>query len=152
MAKNKSNKDQRRAKALKAKKSTKIQQAKSKPRQYQGYMKMFLDGDKVEDLIKRMVRTEDFLTQPHDIFSYDRTYTFTINAISKDGQRAHAKAEIEGEHDQSGLVAAIGQAFRDFCDELMEEAPEVELDYRECHVVIRALKTKIKAPGGYRWV
>ena len=152
MAKNKSNKDQRRAKALKAKKSTKIQQAKSKPRQYQGYMKMFLDGDKVEDLIKRMVRTEDFLTQPHDIFSYDRTYTFTINAISKDGQRAHAKAEIEGEHDQAGLVSAIGQAFRDFCDELMEEAPEVELDYRECHVVIRALKTKIKAPGGYRWV
>ena len=152
MAKNKSNKDQRRAKALKAKKSTKIQQAKSKPRQYQGYMKMFLDGDKVEDLIKRMVRTEDFLTQPHDIFSYDRTYTFTINAISKDGQRAHAKAEIEGEHDQAGLVAAIGQAFRDFCDELMEHAPVVELDYRECHVVIRALKTKIKAPGGYRWV
>ena len=152
MAKNKSNKDQRRAKALKAKKSTKIQQAKSKPRQYQGYMKMFLDGDKVEDLIKRMVRTEDFLTQPHDIFSYDRTYTFTINAISKDGQRAHAKAEIEGEHDQAGLVAAIGQAFRDFCDELMEHAPEVELNYSECHVVIRALKTKIKAPGGYRWV
>ena len=152
MAKNKSNKDQRRAKALKAKKSTKIQQAKSKPRQYQGYMKMFLDGDKVEDLIKRVVRTEDFLTQPHDIFSYDRTYTFTINAISKDGQRAHAKAEIEGEHDQAGLVAAIGQAFRDFCDELMEHAPEVELNYSECHVVIRALKTKIKAPGGYRWV
>ena len=152
MAKNKSNKDQRRAKALKAKKSTKIQQAKSKPRQYQGYMKMFLDGDEVQDLIKRVVRTEDFLTQPHDIFSYDRTYTFTMNAVSKDGQRAHAKAEIEGEHDQAGLVAAIGQAFRDFCDELMEHAPEVELNYSECHVVIRALKTKIKAPGGYRWV
>ena len=152
MAKNKSNKDQRRAKALKAKKSTKIQQAKSKPRQYQGYMKMFLDGDKVEDLIKRMVRTEDFLTRPHDIFSYDRTYTFTMNAVSKDGQRAHAKAEIEGEHDQAALVAAIGQAFTDFCDELMEQAPEVELNYSECHVVIRALKTKIKAPGGYRWV
>lgn len=152
MAKNKSNKDQRRAKALKAKKANKIQQAKSKPRQYQGYMKMFLDGDKVEDLIKRVVRTEDFLTRPHDIFSHDRTYTFTMNAVSKDGQRAHAKAEIEGEHDQAGLVAAIGQAFRDFCDELMEHAPEVELDYRECHVVIRALKTKIKAPGGYRWV
>ena len=152
MAKNKSNKDQRRAKALKAKKSTKIQQAKSKPRQYQGYMKMYLDGDKVEDLIKRVVRTEDFLTRPHDIFSYDRTYTFTMNAISKDGQRAHAKAVIEGEHNQAGLVAAIGQAFRDFCDELMEHAPEVELNYSECHVVIRALKTKVKAPGGYRWV
>lgn len=152
MAKNKLSRNQRRAKALKAKKATKIQQAKSKPRQYQGYMKMFLDGDKVEDLIKRVVRTEDFLTRPHDIFSYDRTYTFTMNAISKDGQRAHAKAEIEGEHDQAGLVAAIGQAFRDFCNELMEHAPEVELDYSECHVVIRALKTKIKAPGGYRWV
>lgn len=152
MAKNKSNKDQRRAKALKAKKANKIQQAKSKPRQYQGYMKMFLDGDKVEDLIKRVVRTEDFLTRPHDIFSHDQTYTFTMNAISKDGQRAHAKAEIEGEHDQAGLVAAIGQAFRDFCDELMEHAPEVELNYSECHVVIRALKTKIKAPGDYRWV
>lgn len=152
MAKNKSNKDQRRAKALKAKKFTKIQQAKSKPRQYQGYMKMFLDGDEVQDLIKRVVRTEDFLTRPHDIFSHDRTYTFTMNAVSKDGQRAHAKAEIEGEHDQAGLVAAIGQAFRDFCDELMEEAPEVELNYSECHVVIRALKTKIKAPDGYRWV
>ena len=152
MAKNKSNKDQRRAKALRAKKATKIQQAKSKPRQYQGYMKMFLDGDKVEDLIKRLVRTEDFLTRPHDIFSHDRTYTFTMNAVSKDGQRAHAKAEIEGEHDQAALVAAIGQAFTDFCDELMEQAPEVELNYSECHVVIRALKTKIKAPGGYRWV
>lgn len=152
MAKNKSNKDQRRAKALRAKKANKIQQTQSKPRQYQGYMKMFLDGDKVEDLIKRLVRTEDFLTWPHDIFSHDRTYTFTMNAVSKDGQRAHAKAEIEGEHDQAGLVAAIGQAFRDFCDELMEHAPEVELDYRECHVVIRAIKTKIKAPGGYRWV
>lgn len=113
---------------------------------------MFLDGDKVEDLIKRLVRTEDFLTRPHDIFSHDRTYTFTMNAVSKDGQRAHAKAEIEGEHDQAALVAAIGQAFTDFCDELMEQAPEVELNYSECHVVIRALKTKIKAPGGYRWV
>lgn len=60
MAKNKSNKDQRRAKALRAKKANKIQQAKSKPRQYQGYMKMFLDGDKVEDLIKRMVRTKAY--------------------------------------------------------------------------------------------
>nr|WP_241877972.1 hypothetical protein [Psychrobacter sp. PraFG1]UNK04378.1 hypothetical protein MN210_08420 [Psychrobacter sp. PraFG1] len=74
MAKNKLSRNQRRAKALKAKKATKIQQAKSKPRQYQGYMKMFLDGDKVEDLIKRVVRTEDFLTRPHDIFSHDRTY------------------------------------------------------------------------------
>jgi len=152
MAKNKLNRNQRCSKALRAKKATKIQQTQSKPRQYQGYMKMFLDGDKVEDLIKRLVRTEDFLTRPHDIFSHDRTYTFTMNAVSKDGQRAHAKAEIEGEHDQAALVAAIGQAFTDFCDELMEQAPEVELNYSECHVVIRALKTKIKAPGGYRWV
>ena len=152
MAKNKLNRNQRCSKALRAKKATKIQQTQSKPRQYQGYMKMFLDGEKLEDLIKRLVRTEDFLTRPHDIFSHDRTYTFTMNAVSKDGQRAHAKAEIEGEHDQAALVAAIGQAFTDFCDELMEQAPEVELNYSECHVVIRALKTKIKAPGGYRWV
>lgn len=150
-AKRRQIKKQRRAKLIKARLAA--QQARlHEPPEYEGYLKMFLDDDSIDSLIDRVVRTGDWLTVPNEIFKRDRVYKFTLNAVSKDGQRAHANAQVEGEHDYKALVAAVTASFNDFYAELIEYAPGIEVDLKESHVVIRAIKTKVDdGSGGTYW-
>lgn len=101
---------------------------------FDGYMKLYLDADTVDELLSKTVFTGKWATKRRKLMGKPRLYKVNLYMFSTNGDKEHDQIRML----EAGSKEDLWQVIVDYAQQVINDNPHVEFDRERCNAVVRA--------------